>query len=281
MSDLSSVTLQLMAMGVDNPLEFELLDSPKTESFQYALEVLLSIGALDNSMKLNRLGRQMAFFPLSPMLSRSLLESITLNCTGPMLALCSILSTESVFQVSSKSHDAATQTWNKFISCVGDHFTLLHVFQSYLSIPEVDRIQWCKEHRLNYRSLATADKIYRQLSQLFNHFCKQQDSSLSFISRYEEESEQDRLGRCLVSGFFRHAVRIGRDNQLYTLFEPLQVDIHPSSVLHRRLSSKEEGYLIYHELIGTSKPYIRTVMRVKEEWLLQHGGNCFQLESSK
>jgi len=275
-SDLVSVTLQLMAMGMENPFKLELLDNPRTESFQYALEVLLSIGALDSSMKLNAIGKQMAFFPLSPMLSRSLLESITLNCSSSMLALCSILSTESVFQLSSQIRESAFQAWNKFISSLGDHFTLLQVFQSYLSIPEHERIQWCKEHYLNYRSLATANNIYCQLSQLL----QQQKYSSSFMSRlYEEESEQDRLGRCLVAGFFRQSVRIGSNCQLYTLFEPLQVDIHPSSVLHRRLSSKEEGYLIYHELIWTTKPYIRTVMRVKEEWLLQHGGNCFQLES--
>ncbi|PYD84101.1 hypothetical protein DNF23_56410 [Pseudomonas syringae pv. pisi] len=139
-------------------------------------------------------------------------------------------------------------------------------------------MKWCKEHYLNYRSLATAHSIYQQLSQLFYYFQQKYPSS-SLTARFEEESEQDRLGRCLVSGFFRQTVRIGKDNHLYTLFEPLQVDIHPSSVLHRRLSSKEEGYLIYHELIWTSKPYIRTIIKVKEEWLLQHGGNCFQLES--
>ncbi|GJQ09066.1 hypothetical protein GpartN1_g857.t1 [Galdieria partita] len=277
-SDLVSVTLQLMAMGVDNPLEFELLDKPRTESFQHALEVLLSIGALESSIKLSMIGKQMAFFPLTPMLSRSLLESLTLGCSSSMLALCSILSTESVLQVSFQSRDTAIHVWNKFISSFGDHFTLLQVFQSYLSIPECDRIKWCKEHHLNYRSLATADSIYQQLSQLFYYFQQKYPSS-SLITRFEEESEQDRLGRCLVSGFFRQTVRIGKDHHFYTLFEPLQVDIHPSSVLHRRFSSNEEGYLIYHELIWTSKPYIRTIMKVKEEWLLQHGGNCFRLES--
>ncbi|EME32829.1 pre-mRNA-splicing factor ATP-dependent RNA helicase [Galdieria sulphuraria] len=238
-SDLVSVTLQLMAMGVDNPLEFELLDKPRMDSFQHALEVLLSIGALESSMKLNMIGKQMAFFPLSPMLSKSLLESITLSCSSSMLALCSILSTESVLQVSFKSRNTAIQAWNKFISFLGDHFTLLQVFQSYLSIPECERTNWCKEHHLNYRSLATAHNIYRQLSQLFQYFQQRYPSSSS-ISRYEEESEQDRLGRCLVSGFFRQTVRIGKDRQLYTMFEPLKVDIHPSSILHGRLSSNEE-----------------------------------------
>eukprot|EP00871_Galdieria_phlegrea_P000042 jgi/Galph1/1038/GphlegSOOS_G5854.1 len=276
--DLVTITLQLMAMGIENPLDFDLLDHPKSESFQHAFEVLLSIGALDVSMKLSKLGKQMAFFPLSPMLSRSLLESALLDCSNAMLALCSVLSTESmILQFSSQKREQKQKIWNKFVSPYGDHISLLYIFQTYLSVAPNHRFQWCKEHFLNYRSLSTAENIYKQLRQLFTQF--QQRYPPPTFSGHIQEEEVDRLGRCLVSGFFRQSASIGRDGRLVTLFDAMQVDIHPSSVLHRRCQSMEHGYVIYHELIWTSKPYIRTVMLVKEEWLLQHGGDCFQIES--
>uniref|UniRef100_A0A0B7BJK1 RNA helicase n=1 Tax=Arion vulgaris TaxID=1028688 RepID=A0A0B7BJK1_9EUPU len=69
--NLSSVVLQLMALGISDVLTFDFMDKPSPESIKAALEELVLLGALERQeksdiLKLTPLGKQMAAFPLDP-----------------------------------------------------------------------------------------------------------------------------------------------------------------------------------------------------------------------
>ncbi|RUS22224.1 hypothetical protein BC937DRAFT_89952 [Endogone sp. FLAS-F59071] len=70
-SNLATVVLQLKALGIENVARFEFLTAPPAELMTRALELLYSLGALDDYARLTMpLGMQLAEFPVDPMLGK-------------------------------------------------------------------------------------------------------------------------------------------------------------------------------------------------------------------
>jgi ATP-dependent RNA helicase DDX35 len=87
-AELTSVVLQLKALGIDDILHFDFPSPPPALTLARALEVLFAIGALDDDAKLAEpLGMQMAEFPLEPMLAKLLLSSGAAGCSEEALTI--------------------------------------------------------------------------------------------------------------------------------------------------------------------------------------------------
>jgi HrpA-like RNA helicase len=89
----------LKAIGINNILLFEFLDTPSEEQILQALTQLYTLRAIDSNGYITALGRKMSNFPLDPSLSRILIESASteLDCLNEMVNLCSMLCVENVF----------------------------------------------------------------------------------------------------------------------------------------------------------------------------------------
>jgi ATP-dependent RNA helicase DHX8/PRP22 len=74
-----NVVLSLKAMGINDLLGFDFMDPPPVQTLITALQMLYSLGALDEEGLLTRLGRKMAEFPLEPQLSKMLIASVDLG----------------------------------------------------------------------------------------------------------------------------------------------------------------------------------------------------------
>lgn len=59
-TEISGAILQLKALGIDDVLHFDFLSSPPSESMIYSLELLFSLGALDDNCKLTEMGEKMS-----------------------------------------------------------------------------------------------------------------------------------------------------------------------------------------------------------------------------
>ena len=73
---LTSVVLELLAMGVADLLTFDFMTPPSEEGLVAALEQLCVLGAVEGGgegVRLTGLGRKMSHFPLEPSLSRTIL----------------------------------------------------------------------------------------------------------------------------------------------------------------------------------------------------------------
>ncbi|KAK1274954.1 putative pre-mRNA-splicing factor ATP-dependent RNA helicase [Acorus gramineus] len=97
-SNLVSSVIQLKALGIDNILGFDWLASPSPESMIRALEVLYSLGVLDEDAKLTSpTGFQVAEIPLDPMISKMILSSNELGCSEEIIIIAAILSIQSIW----------------------------------------------------------------------------------------------------------------------------------------------------------------------------------------
>ena len=59
-TDITWAVLQLKALGIDDVLHFDFLASPHISSLNYSLELLFSLGALDDDCRLTERGQQIA-----------------------------------------------------------------------------------------------------------------------------------------------------------------------------------------------------------------------------
>ncbi|URD78796.1 hypothetical protein MUK42_02456 [Musa troglodytarum] len=97
-SNLVSCVIQLKALGIDNILGFDWLASPPPEAMVRALEVLYSLGILDEDAKLTSpIGYQVAEIPLDPMISKMILSACNFGCSEEIITIAAVLSVQSIW----------------------------------------------------------------------------------------------------------------------------------------------------------------------------------------
>ena len=82
----------------------------------------------------------------------------------------------------------------------------------------------------------------------------------------------DNIRKALASGFFENCARLGKGGGYVTVKNSRAVDIHPHSCVFKQGCR----VVIYHELVQTTKEYMREVFEVKPEWLMEVAGDYFK-----
>ncbi|KAI1735703.1 hypothetical protein F4680DRAFT_434268 [Xylaria scruposa] len=89
-----------------------------------------------------------------------------------------------------------------------------------------------------------------------------------------QKTEQVR--RALCTGFFRNAARkeVEAGAGCYkTIVESTPVYMHPSSALFR----KNADWVVYHELVLTTREYMRWTTSIEPKWLVDAAPNFFKI----
>uniref|UniRef100_A0A2R8MN34 Probable ATP-dependent RNA helicase DHX35 n=1 Tax=Callithrix jacchus TaxID=9483 RepID=A0A2R8MN34_CALJA len=262
-SNLAPVILQLKALGIDNVLRFHFMSPPPAQSMVQALELLYALGGLDKDCRLTEpLGMRIAEFPLNPMFAKMLLESGNFGCSQEILSIAAMMQIQNIFVVPPNQKSQAIRVHRKFAVEEGDHLTMLNVYEAF--IKHNKNSQWCQEHFLNYKGLVRAATVREQLKKLLVKFQVPKKSS---------EGDPDPVLRCIVSGFFANAARFHSTGAYRTIRDDHELHIHPASVLY---AEKPPRWVIYNEVIQTSKYYMRDVTAVESAWLLELAPHFYQ-----
>eukprot|EP00049_Salpingoeca_infusionum_P022932 m.9592 g.9592 ORF g.9592 m.9592 type:complete len:1278 (+) comp5472_c0_seq1:307-4140(+) len=261
-TNLANTVLSLKAMGINDLLSFDFMDAPPTETLILALESLHSLGSLDDEGLLTRLGRRMAEFPLEPQLSKMLIQSTHLGCSDEILTIVSMLSVQSVFYRPKERAALADQRKAKFHQIEGDHLTLFQVYKSW----EANKCSnpWCFENFVQARSLRRAQDVRKQMVSIMDRH------KLDIVSCGKNFK---RVQMAITSGFFRNAAKKDPTEGFKTLVDQQVVYVHPGSSLWQR----QPEWLVYHELVMTTKEYMRTVTVVDPKWLVEFAPAFFQV----
>ncbi|RCK66505.1 Pre-mRNA-splicing factor ATP-dependent RNA helicase prp22 [Candida viswanathii] len=252
--NLSHTILMLKAMGIQDLLNFEFMDPPATSTMLAALEDLYILDALDDKGHLTRLGRSMADMPMEPALAKTLLKSVEYECTEEILSIVAMLSVQTIFYRPKAKAALADQRKSRFHHPMGDHLTLLNVFQLWCRNKYSK--SWCEENFIQERSMRRAMDVRNQLKLIMTRLRHPLVSCGNNI---------DKVRRALCSGYFKNSAKRQEGEGYKTLNEGAQVYLHPSSSLYR----KEPEYAIYHTLILTSREYMHCVSVIDPQWLYE------------
>ncbi|PUZ60922.1 hypothetical protein GQ55_4G216800 [Panicum hallii var. hallii] len=253
-ANLGWTVLNMKAMGINDLLTFDFMDPPASQALVSAMEELYSLGALDEEGLLTRLGRKMAEFPQEPPLSKMLLASVDLGCSDEILTIIAMIQTGNIFYRPREKQAQADRKRSNFFQPEGDHFTLLTVYEAWkakgFSGP------WCFENFVQINSLRRAQDVRKQLLEIMDKY------KLDVASAGNNPTK---IGKAVAAGFFFHAARKDPSGGYRTLADHQQVYIHPSSALFHQ----QPQWVIYHEIVMTTKEYMREVTAVDPRWLVE------------
>ncbi|KAJ5578504.1 uncharacterized protein N7459_007468 [Penicillium hispanicum] len=248
--NLSMTILMLKAMGINDLLHFDFMDPPPINTTLTALEELYALGALDDEGLLTRLGRKMTSFPMEPSLAKVLLAAIELNCSDEMLSIVAMLNLANVFYRPKEKQAQADQKKAKF-----------HDKQNAYSSA------WCFENFIQVRSMKRAKDVREQLVKIME---RGHHPVISCGPKTEH------VRRALCAGYFRHTARKETEagaGGYKTLIESTPVYLHPSSALF----GKHAEWVVYHELVLTTREYMRWTTSIEPKWLVEAAPTFFKV----
>ncbi|KAJ0701989.1 putative RNA helicase [Helianthus annuus] len=260
--NLGLITLNLKAMGMNDLFSFDFMDPPSSQALVSAMAQLYTLGALDEEGLLTKLGRKMAEFPLEPPLSKMLLASVDLGCSDEIVTIIAMITTGNIFYRPREKQAQADQKKAKFFQPEGDHLTLLTVYEAWKA--KSFSGPWCFENFIQARSLRRAQDVRKQL--------------LSIMDRYKLDvvragNNYTKIQKAITAGFFFNAARKDPQEGYRTIVENQPVYIHPGSALFQR----QPDWVIYHELVMTTKEYMREVAVVDPKWLVELAPRFFKV----
>ena len=255
-TNLTSVVLLLKSLGINDLIGFDFMDPPSPDMLIRSLEQLYALGALNDKGELTKVGRQMAEFPTDPMLAKAVLAADKEGCVEEVLSIIAMLGEASAlfYRPKDKKLQADAARARFTVKEGGDHLTYLNIWNQW--VDSDFSYVWAKENFMQQRSLTRARDVRDQLAKL----CDRVEVTLSTCGG----SNLPPIQKALAAGFFPNAARLQRGGDSYrTVKNNMTVFLHPSSVL---IESRPK-WIIYYELVLTSKEFCRSCFPLQPEWL--------------
>jgi len=284
-SNLAPIILQLKALGIDNVLRFDFLSPPPSELMARALELLYSLGALDEYAKLTRpLGLRMAEIAVEPMMAKTLLSASAFDCLSEMLTIAAMTSLGgNIWFHHEGERKKMEASRRKFAADEGDHLTYLNVYQAFITRGKKEA-KFCHEHHLNFKALTRAVSIRAQLKRYLERSGVNVDESLSsstsqvLKARRDPAKVAEDIRRCLTTGYFAHAAKMQPDGTFHNVAGNVVLHAHPSSLLF----SRKAEWIVFHEVLETAgKVFVRDLTKIEKGWLVQYAPEYYQLRDSR
>ncbi|RLV93574.1 Pre-mRNA-splicing factor ATP-dependent RNA helicase [Spathaspora sp. JA1] len=266
-TNLSHTILMLKAMGINDLLTFEFMDPPSNNTMLVALQDLYTLDALDDEGYLTSLGQKMANFPMEPTLSKTLIKSVEFECTEEILTIVAMLSVQTIFYRPKEQQKLADQRKLRFHHPLGDHLTLLNVFQSW-QLNGYNKT-WCSDNFIQERSMRRAMDVRKQLKTIMVKY--------GYILGSSCGSNIDVIRKTLCAGYFKNISKRETNEGYKTLSEETPVHLHPSSCLF----GKNPEYVLFHSLLLTTREYMHCVTVIEPKWLIELAPKFFKPGSAE
>lgn len=267
-TNLSYVVMLLKSIGINDLLDFDFLDPPPQDTIKTSMYQLWTLGSLDNSGQITDLGRKMAELPLDPAPAKMLVAAIQLGCSEEVVTIVSMLAVPSVFYRPKERLEESDAAREKFFVPESDHLTLLNVYSQWKANGYRDG--WCTRHFVHSKSMRKAREVREQLVDIL------QGSTLKLTLR-SAGANWDSIRKCICSAYFHQAARSKRLGEYYDLRTGMPCHLHPTSALYGMGFTAD--YIVYHELVYTSKEYMQCVTAVDPRWLAEMGPMFFSVRA--
>ena len=191
-----------------------------------------------------------------------------------ILSIISVLQSDNIFYNPNNLREKIEKIRERYLDPISDHLSLRNIFMEYKKANNKEK--FCKENFLNDKALAKSMEIYNQLKTylqkiFFDEFNKKEldaqiEEKIEEIDKYldkmknndKNENKNELIINCLLSGYFNNIAKYSNDNFFETIKGNQLCKIHPTSVLIKKPKlGKQYGYLIFNEMIITSKKYVK------------------------
>uniref|UniRef100_A0A8C7Y6L7 RNA helicase n=1 Tax=Oryzias sinensis TaxID=183150 RepID=A0A8C7Y6L7_9TELE len=155
----------------------------------------------------------------------------------------------------------------KFSVPESDHLTYLNVYNqwknnNYSSI-------WCNDHFIHTKAMRKVREVRSQLKDIM----VQQKMNLVSCG-----SDWDVIRKCICAAYFHQAAKLKGIGEYVNVRTGMPCHLHPTSSLFGMGYTPD--YIIYHELVMTTKEYMQCVTAVDGEWLAELGPMFYSVKQA-
>ena len=282
-ANLAEVILRMLDLEFGTVETFPFVDPPKEQAIRGGYQILEELGAIDRAKKLTRLGQDMARMPISPTVSRMVLQAHAEAALPEVLVIAAGISAMDPRERPAGQEAEADRMHEQFVDRRSDFLTLFNIWIAYHDRMEQGTQsqlrKFCRQHFLSFLRMREWRDIHAQL----RFTLKELGGFRLDLSCAQREDAYDAVHRCILTGLFSNIAQKkqepsgGRSN-LYTAARSRQVMLFPGSGLFERGKKKEASaqqsapaWLVAAEVVETNRLYARTAAAIKPEWILDLG----------
>ncbi|XP_004303378.1 PREDICTED: probable ATP-dependent RNA helicase DHX36-like [Fragaria vesca subsp. vesca] len=273
-------SLQLGAVG---SFLAKALQPPDSLAVQNAIELLKTIGALDDMEELTPLGRHLCTLPLDPNIGKMLLMGSVFQCLNPALTIAAALAHRDPFILPIDRKEEADAAKRSFAGdSFSDHIAVVKAFEGWKDAKRNGSGKsFCWDNFLSPVTLQMMEDMRFQFVDLLSNIgFVDKSKGASAYNQYSHDLEM--VSAILCAGLYPNVVqckRRGKRTAFYTK-EVGKVDIHPGSV-NAGVHLFPLPYMVYSEKVKTASIYIRDSTIISDYSLLLFGGNLIPTKTGE
>lgn len=265
-TNLASVILQTTALRMGPLEEFPFLEPPRSGTITDGYRTLFELGAIDEKNQITEVGKKLSRLPVDPRVGRLILAGHEENCLHEVLIIAAALELQDPRERPVDQQQAADEAHAKFQDSNSDFLSYLKLWDFYHKIrSDLSRSQLrkaCQQNFLSYRRMREWVDIHHQLSELV--------AEVGFKPGGRND-DSDAIHRSLLTGFLSNIALLS-DRHEYTAANNQKVSVWPGSGLF----SEKPKWIVAAELVETTRRYVRTVARIKPEWIEPLAGHLIK-----
>ena len=260
-TNLASVVLQMLTLGLGEVENFPFLDPPDARLVRDGYKLLEELGAVTPAGKLTAVGKRMARLPVDPRLARMVLAAQENHCLPEILVIASALAIQDPRERPAEKQQQSDQAHARFRHPRSDFMAWVNLWRYYeeqrqaLSQNQLRKL--CKREFLSYLRMREWRDIHTQLSIA----CRQQGMRPG--PELPEEENYRGIHIALLSGLLGNIAQL-QEAREYLGSRNRKLFIFPGSSQAR----KPPKWLVAAEIVETSRVYARGVGAIDPQWVL-------------
>ncbi|XP_028680648.1 probable ATP-dependent RNA helicase DHX37 [Erpetoichthys calabaricus] len=297
------LVLQMKDLNIEKVINFPFPTRPSSEVLIAAEELLIGLGALEEPAKSGRhqeleraklscpithLGRVMAAFPVAPRYAKMLALGRQHDCLPYVITIVSAMTVREIFDefdrpvISEEEKEKLTGKKARVLQmrCIwagqGNSLQLGDIMVMLGAVGACEfagcTSKFCSDNGLRYKAMVEIRRLRGQLTNAVNSVCSDAKLFVDPKMKPPTDLQVTYLRQIILAGLGDHVARRISTEELLDvkwkngyktplLDEP--VFIHPNSVLFKELPE----FVVYQEIIETSKMYMKGVSVLQPEWI--------------
>ncbi len=252
-TDLSEVVLRMAELGIRDFESFDFISSPGKAGIAGAVETLKLLDAINSDNSLTKYGEMMVKFPLSPRLSRIIVEAVYNypDIIEESVIAATFLSTNSPFLLPQGEELEARKAHHSLRTIEGDFVSYIKIFRKFESVE--NREAFCDKYYLDIKVMNELENIKMQLEDIVR-----EDIGVPVLSGGKTSDYLYAVCKGLIQFV---CVKSGKG--IYRSLTAEKIHIHPGSVMFR----ENPQFIVAGEIVRTSKMFAHSVSPLRKEWL--------------
>lgn len=277
---LHSLCLQIKSLRLGTIGDFlaKAMQPPDPLSVRNSVQLLKTIGALDDNEELTNLGIHLANLPVDPRIGKMLIMGAILSCLDPVLSIAAGLTVRDPFMLPVEKKEVAEAARLKYgRGDCSDHVALVRAYDGWKeAMDNGNAIDYCWKNFLSFSTMQVMHSLRRQFEALLRQ-AGFVDPVRDYSNQYSKDT--DLLKGIICAGMFPgiSSVWTMENTTKYKTVEDGLVLLHQSSVLSK-IERIPYPWVAFYEKMKSGNILLRDGTGVTDTMLLLFGGKLYMSE---